>query len=257
MKKTKENRTANRYAVDNDQEMRRQISTPTSSGATKAKGSTTGRLQRRTLRIWKQDYLHYKYLWPNLEWAARTALERISSDCPKVLDIGCGHKPYRDLFPRAQHWGMDHGIVDTSPDFVGDALRLPIRDQSVDIVFATQVIEHLTNPHVMVRECKRVLRPNGCLILSGPFFWPLHEEPYDFFRFTKYGFEQLLKDAGFLEWQILEDGGDWAQMMLSVCLRLNKWLFPLRCAVNLTGAFLDSVSKSTRLPANYTVLARA
>ena len=142
--------------------MRRQISTPTSSGATKAKGSTTGRLQRRTLRIWKQDYLHYKYLWPNLEWAARTALERISSDCPKVLDIGCGHKPYRDLFPRAQHWGMDHGIVDTSPDFVGDALRLPIRDQSVDIVFATQVIEHLTNPHVMVRECKRVTASANC-----------------------------------------------------------------------------------------------
>jgi len=151
---------------------------------------------------------------------------------------------------------MDHGIVDTSPDFVGDALRLPIRDRSVDIVFATQVIEHVTNPHIMVKECKRVLRPNGCLILSGPFFWPLHEEPYDFFRFTKYGFEQLLKDAGFREWQILEDGGDWAQMMLSVCLRLNKWLFPLRCAVNLTGAFLDSVSRSTRLPANYTVLAK-
>jgi SAM-dependent methyltransferase len=232
------------------------IGSHTSSEATKVKGSAKGRLQRRTLRIWKQDYLHYKYLLPNLEWAARTALEHIGSKCPKVLDIGCGHKPYRDLFFSTQHWGMDHGIVDTSPDFVGDALCLPIRDQSVDIVFATQVIEHLTNPHVMVRECKRVLRPNGFLILSGPFFWPLHEEPYDFFRFTKYGFEQLLKEAGFLEWQILEDGGDWAQFMLSVCLRLNKWLFPLRCAVNLTGALLDSVSKSTRLPANYTVLAR-
>src|ERR1700693_1872204 len=131
---------------------------------------------------------------------------------------------------------MDHGIVDTWPDFVGDALCLSIRDQSVNIVFATQGIEHLTNPHVMVRECKRVLRPNGCLILSGSFFfWLLHEEPDDFFRFTKYGFEQWLKDAGFLEWQILKDRGDWARFVLSVCLRLNKWLFPLRCAVNLTG----------------------
>jgi SAM-dependent methyltransferase len=108
---------------------------------------------------------------------------------------------------------------------------------------------------VMIRECKRILRPNGFLILSGPFFWPLHEEPHDFFRFTKYGFEQLLSDAGFSEWEIREDGGDWAQMMLSVCLRLNKWLFPLRCVVNVTGAILDSVSDSRRLPANYTVLA--
>ena len=135
-------------------------------------------------------------------------------------------------------------------------MRLPIRDESVDIVFATQVIEHVRNPHLMVRECRRILRLNGYLILSGPFFWPLHEEPYDFFRFTKYGFEQLLKDAGFSQWQIVEDGGDWAQMMLSISLRLNKWLFPVRCAVNITGALLDSVSKTTRLPANYTVLAK-
>jgi SAM-dependent methyltransferase len=244
-----------KWPIEKDKEMRQQIDSHNSETA-KVKGSTGGRLQRRALRIWKQDYLHYKYLWPNLEWAARAALEHTGTNRPTVLDIGCGHKPYRDLFAMAQHWGMDHGIVDTSPDFVGDALRLPVRDQSVDIVFATQVIEHVTNPHIMVQECKRVLRPNGCLILSGPFFWPLHEEPYDFFRFTKYGFQQLLKDAGFCEWQIREDGGDWAQLMLSMCLRLNKWLFPLRCAVNLTGALLDRAIKSTRLPANYTVLAK-
>jgi SAM-dependent methyltransferase len=239
--------------------MRGQISNHSSSGIFTPKGSSSGRLQSRrlrVLRVWKQDYLHYKYLWPNLEWAAKTALERVGTECPTVLDIGCGHKPYRDLFTRAQHWGMDHGIVDTSPDFVGDALHLPLIDQSVDIVFATQVIEHVSNPHIMVRECGRVLRPNGFLILSGPFFWPLHEEPYDFFRFTKYGFEQLLRSAEFLEWQIVEDGGDWAQLMLSISLRLNKWLFPLRCLVNITGALLDSFSRSTRLPANYTVLAK-
>lgn len=135
---------------------------------------------------------------------------------------------------------------------------LPLQDQSVDIVFATQVIEHVTDPHRMVRECKRILRPDGYLILSGPFYWPLHEEPHDFFRFTKYGFEHLLKDAGFLEWQIREDGGDWAQLMLSISLRLERrWLIPFRCAVNLIGALLDALRPSTRSPANYTVLARA
>jgi SAM-dependent methyltransferase len=153
---------------------------------------------------------------------------------------------------------MDCGIVDTSPDFIGDALYLPIKDQSVDIVFATQVIEHVTKPDLMVRECKRVLRPHGCLILSGPFYWPLHEEPYDFFRFTKYGFAQLLSDAGFSEWQIREDGGDWAQLMLSVSLRLNsRLLIPMMCAVNLIGAFLDAMTTSRKSPANYTLMARA
>ncbi len=236
--------------------MTEQIDRCTTSGAAEPKGSTGGRLQKRALKLWKKDYLHYKYLWPNLEWAAKRALEHVGTEYPSVLDIGCGHKPYRDLFPTARHWGMDHGSVDTSPDFVGDALLLPIRDQSFDIVFATQVIEHVRNPHGMVRECRRVLRPNGCLILSGPFFWPLHEEPYDFFRFTKYGFEHLVKDAGFAEWQVLEDGGDWARFMLGLCISVNKWLFPLRCALNISGALLDSLSWSTRLPANYTVLAK-
>src|SRR3974377_192718 len=151
--------------------MNGQINTALSSRAAKTKGSSGGRLRQRRLRLlrlWKQDYLHYKYLCPNLEWAARTSLAQIGSDSPTVLDIGCGHQPYRDLFPTAHYWGMDHGIVDASPDLVGDALSLPLRDQSVDIVFATQVIEHVTNPHVMVKECKRVLRPNGFLILSGP-----------------------------------------------------------------------------------------
>jgi hypothetical protein len=82
------------------QKMRRPIGGHTSSDATKAKGFTAGRLQRRTLRVWKQDHQHYNYLCPNLELAARTALERLGSDCPKVVNIGCGQKPCRDLFPR-------------------------------------------------------------------------------------------------------------------------------------------------------------
>jgi hypothetical protein len=43
--------------------------------------------------FWKQDNLHYNYLWPNIEWVAKTALERIEDDCPKVPDIGFGHEP--------------------------------------------------------------------------------------------------------------------------------------------------------------------
>jgi hypothetical protein len=108
--------------------MRRPIGSHTSSEATKVKGSAKGRLQRRTSRIWKQDYLHYRYLWPNLEWAARTALEHIGSDCPKVLDIGCGHKPYGDLFS-------------TAPMKIH--LRLHLRTHLAPFLFATTVVEYL------------------------------------------------------------------------------------------------------------------
>jgi SAM-dependent methyltransferase len=152
---------------------------------------------------------------------------------------------------------MDYSLADTSPNLVGSGLCLPIKDRSVDIVFATQVIEHVKYPNIMVQECKRVLRSQGYLILTGPFYWPLHEEPHDFFRFTKYGFAHLLRDAGFSNWEIREDGSDLAQLMLCISLRLsNKFLFPLVCIVNLVGALLEGISNSRLSPANYTVIAQ-
>jgi len=122
---------------------------------------------------------------------------------------------------------------------------------------ATQVIEHVPHPQKMMMECGRVLKPGGYLILSGPFYWPLHEEPFDFYRFTKYGFAQMLKDAGFSSWEIKEDGGDWAQLMLALNLKLCKrWMAPLRCIVNIVGLTLNQAFLSTKSSANYTVLAK-
>lgn len=216
------------------------------------------RLHKRVLKPWRSDYLHYRYSWPNIEWAANTARSAVAQPCPIVLDVGCGHQPYRDLFPSARYFGMDWSVRDTSPNLVGSSLCLPIRDCSVDIVLATQVIEHVPKPGLMVHECKRVLRRGGYFILTGPFYWPLHEEPHDFFRFTKYGFAQLLREAGFSHWQIREDGSDLAQLMLSVNLRLSKKLFlPFVATVNLMGAIFERMSRSRMSPANYTVIAEA
>jgi hypothetical protein len=113
------------------------------------------------------------------------------------------------------------------------------------------------HPEQMICECRRILKTGGHLILTGPFYWPLHEEPSDFYRFTKYGFAQLLKDAKFSQWEIKEDGGDWAQLMLTLNLRLGgRLMAPMRCAVNLLGQLFDPYSRSARSPSNYTVLAK-
>jgi SAM-dependent methyltransferase len=213
--------------------------------------------QRRRLPLWRQDYLVYRYLWPNIEAAVKKAITDIGQDSPVVLDLGCGHKPYRDLFNGARYIGIDHGAEDSSPDVLGDARQIPIRSGAVDIVFSTQVVEHVPHPDRMVRECGRILRPGGYLIMTGPMYWPLHEEPFDFYRFTKYGFAQLLADSGFSEWEIKEDGGAWAQAMLTLCLLLSgKWLAPARCLVNIIGLVLDTIMKSGSSPSNYTILAK-
>jgi SAM-dependent methyltransferase len=87
---------------------------------------------------------------------------------------------------------------------------LPFEDASFDTVLNTQVIEHVADHQAMLYEAFRVLKSNGVLILSGPMYWPLHEEPYDFFRFTEHGLRYLLEQTGFTEIEIKASGGQWA-----------------------------------------------
>ena len=77
----------------------------------------------------------------------------------------------------------------------------------------------------MINECFRVLKPGGALVLTGPFYWPIHEEPYDYYRYTRYGLEYMLQKAGFATWEIRPDGGDWAQILLSINLKVSKVFF--------------------------------
>jgi SAM-dependent methyltransferase len=214
------------------------------------------RLSSRKLRIWRDDYLSYIYLWRNIEWAVQQARSLVPIAHPIVLDVGCGNKPYADLFTGCKYQGLDCTTVNSSPDIIGSAMDIPLRDEAIDIVFSTQVIEHVPDPSAMVNECCRVLRPGGILVLTGPFYWPLHEAPYDFHRFTKYGFANLLGNAGFSAWEIKADGGDWAQIFLSINLRMRgKLLLPVRILFNLVGRCLDRVDHRELSPSNYTIVA--
>ncbi len=218
---------------------------------------TPKRLSQRKLRIWKRDYLTSKYLWKNIEWAVEKAMSNLNLEKPFVVDIGCGHKPYEDLFGSCIYKGIDYTEEDSSPDIIADATDLPIQAKTADIVFSSQVIEHVPNPQSMVNECHRILKDGGYLILTGPFYWPLHEEPYDFYRFTKHGFDYLLKNAGFSDWEIVPDGGDWAQIVLSINLKMSsRWLIAIRIFLNLVGDLLDKINNKHQSPSNYTILAR-
>ena len=121
----------------------------------------------------------------------------------ELLDVGCGTKPYLPLFEqRVKHYtGLDFsktaGKRIDHADVVGDATKLPFRVSTFDTILSTEVIEHIPEPAKALSEMYRVLRPGGYLILSAPLFWPLHEEPHDFYRYTKFGLNYLLKSAGF------------------------------------------------------------
>jgi SAM-dependent methyltransferase len=119
----------------------------------------------------------------------------------RVLDIGAGEAPYRELFAEHAYVTLDHDDTAHSGevDLRGAADSIPVEDDSFDAIVCTQVLEHVPRPGEALREFNRVLRPGGLLMATIPFAWEEHEAPYDFFRYTRYGIEQLLADAGFGE----------------------------------------------------------
>jgi SAM-dependent methyltransferase len=135
-------------------------------------GRRPKRIDARRLRPWRQDYLVYRYLWPDIERAVARARREVGVERPLVLDVGCGNRPYADLFEGCRYLGVDRSTEDAITDAVTDATRLGFKDACFDIVFCTQVVEHVPAPASVVGETFRVLKPGGFLVLTGPFWWP-------------------------------------------------------------------------------------
>jgi SAM-dependent methyltransferase len=143
----------------------------------------------------------------------------------RMLDVGCGTKPYRGLFPRVSaHIGVDtphtmHGL--RGVDAIGTASALPFGDGCFDCVLCTEVLEHTPEPSMALREIGRVTRPGGSLLLTVPLSEQLHEEPRDFYRFTHHGIGYLLRQAGWRVVRVHRRGGPW----LEIGYRLSSLLY--------------------------------
>jgi SAM-dependent methyltransferase len=118
----------------------------------------------------------------------------------RILDAGAGHQPYRELFAHCEYLASDWAgsVYDAhlDADIVAPLHDLPIGDRVLDAVLCTQVLEHVPNPREALAEISRVLKPGGKLFLTAPLSWPLHEEPYDFYRYTNHGLREIVAGAG-------------------------------------------------------------
>ncbi len=125
-------------------------------------------------------------------------LKKYKSD-KKTLDIGCGTALYGGLFPNRTT--LDIAERPGVPvDIIGDAHDLKmIKDSEYEVILCTEVLEHLHTPAKAIAEFHRVLQTGGLLLLTTRFIFPLHDTPGDYYRYTKFGLQHLLKDFEILE----------------------------------------------------------
>lgn len=120
----------------------------------------------------------------------------------KILDVGCGRKPYKTLFQYTEYIGIDienpgHSHKDEHIDIYYDGETFPLSDNEFDSIICNQVLEHVFKPDQFLKEVHRVLKDGGNLLLTVPFVWDEHEQPNDYARYSSFGLKFLLEKNGF------------------------------------------------------------
>lgn len=121
----------------------------------------------------------------------------------RMLDFGCGSKPYKDLLAVDEYIGVDfinegHPHDDEQIDIYYDGKTIPFPDNSFDAVLCSEVFEHVFNLSEILAELNRVLKPGGKILITCPFVWKEHELPYDYARYTLFALKDLLEKTNFI-----------------------------------------------------------
>lgn len=115
-----------------------------------------------------------------------------------VLTVGSGGEINKLLYQHASKTGFVVQSLDVdparNPDMIGDVCTIEFKPASFDVIVICEVLEHVHSPHQAIQNLFNALKPGGKIILSTPFILPIHEAPRDYYRYTKYGLEFLLKD---------------------------------------------------------------
>jgi len=124
-----------------------------------------------------------------------------------VLDAGAGDQCYRPHFEHCHYEAADFEMVNkpyAQSTYVCDLSSIPVDDGRFDAIIFNQVMEHLPEPRKVLAELMRVVKPGGSMLCTAPLFFEEHEKPYDFYRYTQFGWRHLMETTGFeverLEW---------------------------------------------------------
>jgi SAM-dependent methyltransferase len=136
----------------------------------------------------------------------------------RVLDVGCGEKPYYPYFAAhaTGYVGTDVDPDNRAADLLGPVEDLPIDDDSFEVVLCTQVLEHSSDPDRAVRELWRVTAPGGRVLASTHGVQVYHPSPGDYWRWTHTGLELLFRRNGGWESVTVEPAGGAATCLAAI-----------------------------------------
>lgn len=174
-----------------------------------------------------------KWAFWRFNWLAKhkivRALEKAREHAKgELLDVGCGSRPFASIFEGhvSRYVGTDLAasqyLGENPPDVFSAGESIPFRDGSFDTVLGLSMLTYMPEPERVLREAHRVLRPGGVLIMEFTQMAPLHDPPFDYFRFTRFGAAWLLENAGFAPLKFIPVGGLWARVGLSLIAPLNR-----------------------------------
>lgn len=228
------------------------------------------KLPGRIREVWLNSWLNPFFL---IKKRGMRLLERESETFGGImLDIGCGDRPFYSLFKDRvnKYIGMDitsNIKWKNKIDCFADARFLPFRKSSLDNVFSSYTLGDNEEPSKIMAEISRVLKPGGRLFLLEAQWWPLHDEPSDYWRFTRYSLRYLAQAHSLNVLKIEPIGGGY----LSLGLHLNYHLFyhcglkspvllavmfPLYILIQFVADVLDSVCMLEDDPPGYLLVAQ-
>ncbi len=207
----------------------------------RANDTTLRRRRTYAAPVWSADFLILRQIRAFVD----PHLGRITG-AQTVLDAGCGEQPLRRAIELAgaRYVGLDveqnrSGTVDV----VCSLTDVPLDDESIDVIIATEVLEHVPDTAEAFAEMSRLLRKGGTIVMTTPFAYPLHEVPHDYVRLTTHGIERLAARSGLAVAELHALGNEIDVMTLTFCNLLSNVLTPLPFALRAALALV-------RLPLN-------
>jgi SAM-dependent methyltransferase len=190
----------------------------------------------------------------------------------RVLDAGAGEGQYAHHFASQRYCGVDLAVGDAAWDYsrldvLADLTALPFRQGVFDAALNVVTLEHLREPGLALAEIARTLAPGGRLLLAAPHEWEVHQQPHDYFRYTRYGLQYLLEKAGLEIVEIRAVGGYFRLVARRLLNGLQffaggvRWLGFVPAAVVLVPPalilpFLDALDGERNFTLGYICMAR-